>query len=126
MKYLVPCFLVLPLIASCVPDDPYYNPGPGVEVYPGRPNQHYHHNHGYYRPAPPRGNYHEHQVPVQHAPVISQPAPRPSVNPQANVHGHNEAPPAAVVVPSNTVPRNEEVKQIRPPEEDPSKVHGHD
>lgn len=99
MKYLVPCLLVLPLLVSCVEQDPYTErnyyapPPPRVEVERHDLNQHHHHNNGYYRPAPQARVYHGHNNVHGGSKVIVNPhAPQGQVQVQQhNTHGHGGA-----------------------------------
>ncbi len=94
MKYLFPCLLVLPLLTSCVEQDPYYEgnyyaPPPRVEVERHDLNQHYHHNNGHYRLAPQGRIYHGHNHVNGGSRVIVNPhASQGRVEVQQNTHGH--------------------------------------
>ncbi len=96
MKYLVPCLLVLPLLTSCMENDPYesnyYAPPPRVEIERHDLNQHYHHNNGYYRPAPQGRVYHGHtNVNGGSRVIVNSHTPQGRVEVQQNTHGHGNA-----------------------------------
>lgn len=99
MKYLVPCVLVLPLITSCVEQDPYYEqnyyaPSARVEVHQDDyPNRHYHNHHGYHRPAAPQGRTYHGHTDLNQNKIIIQSTPQAHVQVQQNVHvqqGNND------------------------------------
>lgn len=151
MKYLVPCFLVLPLMTSCVEQEQYYpggyyNPPPRVEVQPGYPNNAHHHgNNGGYRPAPQARVNHGHnnvnqnnvivnpQVPQGHAPVQHNAPGQQNVHGKGgnnnNVVGHPPSSGNAVVVPSkvhghDNVPMNTNTTHVHGKSQ--TQVHSHD
>jgi hypothetical protein len=81
MKYLVSCFLLLPLITSCVEQDlnydPNYNGGSSahVEVHPVNPTRHFHENNGQNSSRASDGRvYHEHSNGNQDRVRANQPA----------------------------------------------------
>ncbi|CEG57497.1 hypothetical protein [Legionella fallonii] len=102
MKYLVSCLLALPLLTSCVEQDPYYEhnyyapPPPRVEVE--RHDLEHHHNNGHYRPAPQGRVYQGHNNVHGHGNVnggsrviVNSHNPQGQVQVQQNTHGHGGA-----------------------------------
>lgn len=150
MKYLCSCLVALPLIASCVEQNPYeqnyYAPPARVEVHQDDyTNRHYHNNNGYHRPATPQGRiihghngHHGHSDLNQNKVIVNPPPSQVHVHGKQNIHGHGgnngnvvrhpSVNGGSVVVPGKAHGHDNGNNKSRQPEQSgdaPATSHGH-